>query len=107
MLTCARDPGPISLSVRSTVANVYSVMGAGNCRLSSITDEGVKDTDYTQVSASTIAECKSLCDQKSECVAVEVDEGGHHCELWTKQPKFISEGAPKNSCHLKQKPSTG
>ena len=82
-------------------------MGAGNCRLSSKTDAGVRDTDYIYVKVSTIAECKSLCDKKSECVAVEVDEGGHHCELWIKQPKYISEGAPKNSCHLKQKPSTG
>ena len=82
-------------------------MGSGSCRLSSKTDAGVKDTDYTYATVSTVAECKSLCDNKPTCVAVEVNEAGWHCELWTKLPKFISEDAPKNSCHLKQKPSTG
>ena len=84
-------------------------MSPGACRLKSKTDAGVKNVDFTAVSVSTVAQCKSLCDEKPACLAVEVRDDGYHCELWTKLPKFTSgtESTRKFSCHRKQKPTTG
>ena len=89
------------------LANVYAVMSPGACRLSSKTDAGVKGGDFTQVSVSTVAQCKALCDEEPACLAVEVRDDGYHCELWTKLPKFTSGTAQGFSCHRKQQPATG
>ena len=96
-------------AVDPSILGVYTVMSPGSCRLSSTTDEGTKDTDFTLVSVSTVAECKALCDNKPECEAVEVNPAGWHCELWTKLPMFTSGAAnsEKYSCYLKKKGTAG
>ena len=113
---CILNPEPnLNLSIpartasENLAANVYAVMSPGACRLNSKTNDGVKNVDFTQVSVSTVAQCKSLCDEKPACLAVEVRDDGYHCELWTKLPKFTSgtESTRKFSCHRKQKPATG
>ena len=97
---------PARTVCENLVANVYAVMSLGACRLNSNTNDGVKDVDFTQVSVSTVAQCKSLCDAKPACLAVEVRDDGYHCELWTKLPKFTS-GSGDKSCHRKQQAATG
>ena len=90
------------------VANVYAVMGHGACRLSSKPVEGKEDSDYTIAGTNHVAECKSLCDDNPDCVAIairnkETAGKSKQCQLWTTMPSSAS-GDKWSHCHRKQPP---
>ena len=82
-------------------------MTPGPCRLNSNREKGVENVDYFAAKVETVDECKSLCDDTSACVAIEVNNG-QQCNLWVSLPKFTS-GAKKTSlsCYLKTTPTIG
>ena len=94
---------------RHVLANVYAVIGPGSCRISSRADEGTQDVDYIFANVSSVAECKSLCDDTAACVAIGVRKTGEQCNLWTTVPTVTSTSdiSSKRSCHRKQPPRLG